>query len=151
MESTIYFFTGTGNSLKVAKDLAEHLGHCELIPIAKIWQRENLASTAQKVGFAFPLYYSGMPKIVYDFIEKIDLTNAEYFFAIVTSAGDVTELPLQQVNMLLKAKSRAKSLNAGFFVTMPTIILLVLTFIQNNVKKSFLRKRKSRSKTYLKL
>jgi NAD-dependent dihydropyrimidine dehydrogenase PreA subunit/flavodoxin len=146
MESTIYFFTGTGNSLKVAKDLAEHLGDCELIPIAKIWQRENLASTAQKVGFAFPLYYSGMPKIVYDFIEKIDLTNAEYFFAIVTSAGDVTELPLQQVNMLLKAKSRAKSLNAGFLVTMPNNYIIGFDIHPEQRQKEFFEKEKEQVK-----
>jgi ferredoxin len=119
MESTIYFFSGTGNSLKVAKDLAENLGECELIPIAKISQEANLRSTSQKVGFVFPLYYSGLPKIVYDFIEKIDLVSAEYFFTIVTSAGGVNELPLQQVNTLLQSKSPSKSLDAGFLVTMP--------------------------------
>ena len=106
MESSIYFFTGTGNSLKIAKDVAEELGDCELIPIAKIWQKENLKSESEKIGFVFPLYYSGLPKIVYDFIEKIDLSNSEYFFTIVSSAGDVSELPLQQVNTLLKTKSK---------------------------------------------
>ena len=140
MESTIYFFTGTGNSLKVAKDLAEILGDCELIPIAKIWQKEDNASTAKKVGFAFPLYYSGMPKIVYDFIEKIDLTSADYFFTIVTSAGDVTELPLQQVNTLLKAKPAPKSLNAGFLVTMPNNYIIGFDIHSEQRQKEFFEK-----------
>ena len=146
MESTIYFFTGTGNSLKVAKDLAEILGDCELIPIAKIWQKKNLASTAQKVGFAFPLYYSGMPKIVYDFIEKIDVSSAEYIFAIVTSAGDVTELPLQQANTLLNAKSAPKSLNAGFLVTMPNNYIIGFDIHPEKRQKEFFEKEKEQVK-----
>jgi len=146
MKSTIYFFTGTGNSLKVAKDLTDELGDCELIPIAKIWQKEDLVSTAQKVGFAFPLYYSGMPKIVYDFIEKIDLVSTDYFFTIVTSAGDVTELPLQQVNTLLKAKSAPKSLDAGFLVTMPNNYIIGFDIHPEQRQKEFFEREKEQIK-----
>ena len=89
METTIYFFTGTGNSLKVAKALTEKLKASELIPIAKIWQIENINSTTEKVGFIFPLYYSGLPKIVYDFIHKLDLCKSNYLFIVITSAVDI--------------------------------------------------------------
>ena len=118
METTIYFFTGTGNSLKIAKALAEKLKDSELIPIAKIWQIENLSSTTEKVGFIFPLYYSGLPKIVHDFINKLDLNKSNYLFIVITSAGDINEQPLQQLNKILQSK--AKALSAGFFVTMPS-------------------------------
>ena len=33
MGTTIYYFTGTGNSLKIAKDLKNELGNTELIQI----------------------------------------------------------------------------------------------------------------------
>ena len=49
----IYYFTGTGNSLKIARVLAEKLEDSDLIPIAKVWEMENLASTSEKVGFIF--------------------------------------------------------------------------------------------------
>ncbi len=140
MESTIYFFTGTGNSLKIAKDIAEKLGDCELIPIAKILQKENFKSESEKIGFVFPLYYSGLPKIVYDFIEKIDLSNSKYFFTIVSSAGDVTELPLQQVEKLLRAKSKAKTLNAGFLVTMPNNYIIGYDIHSEQRQKEFFEK-----------
>lgn len=117
METTIYFFTGTGNSLKIARALAEKLKDSELIPIAKVYQMENINSTTEKVGFIFPLYYSGLPKIVHDFIQKLDLSNSNYIFTVITSAGDINEQPLQQLNKILQAQ--AKTLNAGFFVTMP--------------------------------
>jgi ferredoxin/flavodoxin len=141
MESTIYFFTGTGNSLKIAKDLAEKLDDCELVPIAKIWQEENLKSESEKIGFVFPLYYSGLPKIVYDFIDKIDLINSEYFFAIVSSGGDTTaELPIYQVDKLLKAKSKPKALNAGFLITMPNNYIVGFDIHPEQQQKEFFDK-----------
>ncbi|HDZ19405.1 MAG TPA: 4Fe-4S ferredoxin, partial [archaeon] len=117
MGTTIYYFTGTGNSLEIAKLLSEKLEDCKLIPIAKVWKLENPTSTSEKVGFIFPLYWSGLPKIVFDFIKKIDLNKSNYFFAIITSAGDINELPLQQLEKILKTKTKA--LSAGFFITMP--------------------------------
>lgn len=35
MNNQIYFFTGTGNSLKVAKDIASELPECEIVAIYK--------------------------------------------------------------------------------------------------------------------
>ena len=117
MKTTIYFFTGTGNSLKVAQSLSEKLDECDLIPIAKIWETDNIASSTEKVGFVFPLYYAGLPKIVYDFLQKIELSKSNYFFAVVTYAGDINTTPLQQIHTILSAKS--KSLSAGFYILMP--------------------------------
>ncbi|MFX1495405.1 MAG: EFR1 family ferrodoxin [Promethearchaeota archaeon] len=118
METIIYFFTGTGNSLKIAKDLTKKLKDSELIPIAKVCQTETIHSITEKVGFIFPLYYSGLPKIVDDFINNLDLSKSNYIFSVITSAGDINEQPLQQLNKILETKSKA--LNAGFYVTMPS-------------------------------
>ena len=118
MKTVIYYFSGTGNSLKIAKDLAAKLDDSELIPIAKVWESENLESKSENVGFVFPLYYSGLPKIVIDFINRLNITKPDYFFTIITSAGDINEQPLQQLDKILKSKS--KKLNAGFLVTLPT-------------------------------
>jgi len=138
MRTTIFYFTGTGNSLKVARDLAQKFEVCELIPIAKVWQIENLESTSEKIGFIFPLYYSGLPKIVYDFINKINLSKSKYFFAIVTSAGDINELPLQQLEKILKTK--AKTLNAGFFITMPNNYIIGFNIHSEERQKRFFEK-----------
>jgi len=146
MDTTIYFFTGTGNSLKVAMDIAKRLANCELIPIAKVWERENVKSTSINVGFIFPLYYSGLPKIVYDFIEKIDLTKSEYFFTVVTSAGDITELPLQQIEKLLKVKTKTKSLNAGFMINMPNNYIIGYDIHSEKRRKEFFKSEKTQVK-----
>ncbi|MFX1409777.1 MAG: EFR1 family ferrodoxin [Promethearchaeota archaeon] len=117
MNIEIYYFSGTGNSLKIAKDLSVKLGNCQLLPIAKFLQTDLLKSTSKKIGFIFPLYYSGLPKIVYDFVNKINLEKSDYIFTVITSAGDINEFPLQQLKQILETKS--KILNAGFFITMP--------------------------------
>jgi ferredoxin len=122
MLATIYYFTGTGNSLKIAKDLSNKLKECELIPIAKVWEDVQLFSSTEKVGFIFPLYYAGLPKIVYDFLSRIDLSKSNYFFIVVTYAGDINTTPLLQVETILNTKS--KSLNAGFYVLMPNNYIL---------------------------
>ena len=123
MKIPLYYFSGTGNSLEIAKDLADKLGECELVPIAKIWQKNHLASASEKVGIIFPLYYWGLPKIVYDFINKIELEKTNYFFAVVTRGGDVDGAPLLQLDEILRNKSKA--LSAGFFITMPDNYVLL--------------------------
>ena len=117
MKTTIYYFTGTGNSLIIAKSLSEKLEECELVPIAKVWEDDHLASSSEKVGFIFPLYYAGLPKIVYDFLRKIELAKSNYFFSVITNAGDINITPLQQIETILNTKS--KTLSAGFYILMP--------------------------------
>jgi len=135
MKTTIYYFSGTGNSLKIARDVSERLEECELVPIAKVWQQDQLASTSIKVGFIFPLYYFGLPKIVYDFINSIELANSNYFFAVVTKAGDVDGAPLQQLDNILKTKT--KKLNAGFFIRMPSNFIIGYNIVSEAVQKEF--------------
>jgi len=61
MKTTIYWFSGTGNSLKIAKDLAEKLEDTELIPIAKVWKAESIVAETEKVGlqaYEIPFWWS---------------------------------------------------------------------------------------------
>jgi len=117
MKTTLYYFTGTGNSLQIANDLCEELGNCELIPIAKVFHRDSINTSTEKVGFVFPPHYYGLPKIVHDFLTKLEFTNTNYIFAIVAKSGDIDGAPLIQIEKILKNKSR--TLSAGFFILMP--------------------------------
>jgi len=138
MKTTIFFFSGTGNSLKIAKDLAKKLEDIELIPIAKIWEKENFRVKSEKIGFIFPLHYYGLPKIVFDFISRLDLRKSNYFFTIITYAGDINEEPLQQIERLLKAKG--KTLNAGFFILMPNNYIIGYDIHPQELQKELFEK-----------
>ena len=141
METTIYYFTGTGNSLKVARDLSKNLYDCELIPIAKVWQNDRIVSSSESVGFIFPLYAWGVPRIIHDFVNKIELGNAHYIFAVVTRSGDINGIPLIQIDTILRIKS--KSLSSGFFIKMPNnYILDEEVFSELEQKETFEKARK---------
>jgi ferredoxin len=101
----------------VAKDLVEKLEDYELVSMAKVWQENQINGKSKKVGFIFPMYYWGLPKIVYDFVEKINLNNANYIFAIITRDGDEDGVAFVQLERILTKKS--KKLSAAFFIQMP--------------------------------
>ena len=92
MDTTIYYFTGTGNSLYIAREIARHLpGKTTLVPIPALMNRGGeITAPAGRVGFAFPVYAGGPPLMVAEFARRIDLSAAEQTFAVVTmgSAGD---------------------------------------------------------------
>ena len=136
MNTTLYYFSGTGNSLNIARQLNEKLENCELIPIAKATREDLPATSSEKVGFVFPLYYYGLPKIVFDFVNKLKLDETNYIFAIVTKAGDLEGVPLIQLEKILRTKS--KILNAGFFITLPdNFIVSSIVISEEKMKKLF--------------
>lgn len=55
MNIEIYYFSGTGNSLAVARDLAAKL-NARLIPITTVMDRESIETDAERIGIVFPLY-----------------------------------------------------------------------------------------------
>ena len=114
MKNIIFYFSGTGNSLQVAKDIAEKIGECEVINLAKYDTNEKI--NAERVGIVFPVYFWGVPNIIKVFLKKIELQNNPYIFAVATCGGTVGA-SLIQINDLLRLKNQ--KLHAGFAITMP--------------------------------
>ena len=76
---TIFYFTGTGNSLFAAKKIAS-ITNAKLISIPKVAnERQTYADDC--IGFVYPQYANGLPKMVRSFILNNHF-EAEYFFAI---------------------------------------------------------------------
>ena len=118
MPTTIYYFTGTGNSLAVARQLAAELGETALVPIPKALDPgEPVRAPAGAVGFVFPVYVLGLPKIVARFAERVDLTGAEYIFCACTLAECGMTGAFADLEKILRRKQ--KSLDAAFGVFMP--------------------------------
>jgi len=117
MKTTIYYFSGTGNSLKIAKDLSVKLENCEAIPIAKLWKQDVIIPKSEKIGLIFPLYFYGSPAIIIEFLKKLEVNKINYVFAIITSHGGGSGATLYQINKILRKSS--KHLNGGFSVRMP--------------------------------
>ena len=114
MESTIYYFTGTGNSLKIAKDIAGDLVNCNVVSIAKNITSVNTLKPNGVVGFVFPIFYCGIPQIVQKFLDEIDLSGSSYIFSISVYGATAGNAGNHQVKNILK-KKRLK-LNAAFYI-----------------------------------
>jgi ferredoxin len=116
MSTVIYYFTGTGNSLKIAKDIAEKLGDATLIPVAQAVTRASIDPGADAVGIVFPVYMWGMPLIMSDFVKKLAVKNNAYIFGVTNYGGNKAGA-LIQLDRELKAKGL--KLSSSFGIKMP--------------------------------
>lgn len=74
----IFYFTATGNSLYVAKRIGG-----ELCSIPQMLKEGSSEFEEEAIGFVFPCYGFGIPRIVINFIQKSKF-KANYFFAVMT-------------------------------------------------------------------
>ena len=74
----VFYFTGTGNSLYVAKRLEE-----KPISIPQIIRNETLEFTADVIGIVAPVYGHEMPPMVKEFVQKA-VFHTDYFYIILT-------------------------------------------------------------------
>jgi len=86
MSNIVFYFSGTGNCLKVAKELSKKLENCEIFSMGKYFE---ITQKYDSIGFVYPTYFWGLPKRVIEFIENINLTNNKnaYFYSITTHGG----------------------------------------------------------------
>jgi len=115
MSTTIFYFSGTGNSLKVARDLAAGLGDANVISIPKVIDKE-IDLSAQRIGIVYPVYMFGIPLIVSRFIRQLKVTQDKYIFAVATYGGKAGNTLEQNAAEL---KSQGLELAAGFLIKMP--------------------------------
>lgn len=86
----IFYFTGTGNSLAVAKAIDNAISagkeSAELISIPQVMESNGLHYKDDIIGIVFPAYSLGLPNPVVKFLRKVKL-KADYLFGIATKGG----------------------------------------------------------------
>ena len=116
MSTTIYYFTGTGNSLMVAKDIASGIEDAKVVSIPNLANAESIEITDDVIGIIFPLYYQIVPVMVQDFIKKLVFKKNTFVFSVVTCGWKVG-ISMDLMSTLLKAQG--SELAAGFHIRMP--------------------------------
>lgn len=116
MSTTIYYFTGTGNSLKVARDLSDALEAVKLVQISKSNIQDIDSDLSEKIGFVFPVYFSGLPIMIKSFLEKLQINKNAYIFAVATF-GAGSGISINQIDNILNKKGA--KLSASFGIAMP--------------------------------
>jgi len=118
----IFYFTGTGNSLYVAKKIQEADGG-ELIDMGQALNENNFNYTiekGEKVGIVFPVYFWGLPTIVAEFVSQLKLETKDkipFIYTIVTCGGNIRNAG-KDLEKLLKSKSL--ELNSCYSLKMPS-------------------------------
>ncbi len=133
----VYYFSGTGNSLFVARDIAGKING-KLISIASQETTESIELDAEIIGIVFPVYYAsndcGIPLIVDRFIKKLENLGSKYVFAVCTSG----HMPGATIENLRKAlRSQGGELAAGFIVKMNNKLLA-----EEEQRKSYFKQKK---------
>lgn len=116
MSNIIFYFTGTGNSLTVARDIAEKLGDTKIVSITEAIKESHMDLAYERIGFVFPCYFASTPKIVKRFIEKLNFNRSQYIFGIITFGG-AYGAALSRLGQYIA--ERGGHLDAGFSIRMP--------------------------------
>jgi ferredoxin/protein involved in ribonucleotide reduction len=139
MKTTIYYFSATGNSLNFARNIAFGLGDTELVSIARSMESESVETTAERIGLIFPVFAWGVPRIVVDFLEKVNLKNKRYIFGIATCVA-IPGNTLAELKILLAGKSI--NLDAAFVVRSGRSSLMKLNMLDEIIKVLDTRRKK---------
>lgn len=78
----IFYFTGTGNSLYVAKQLSDQVPE-HIVSIPQVIHQNDLSFEAEEIGIVYPVYGHMPPNMVRNFIQKAKL-KCRYLFSVLT-------------------------------------------------------------------
>lgn len=116
-KTSIYYYSGTGNSLQVARGLASRLKNTDLIPLTRLLGQKKIEISGKKIGLVTPCHALSLPIPVTDFLRKARfIEKPDYFFCAATRAGS-DFLGFEKINRILR--SEKIKLNAGFILTLP--------------------------------
>lgn len=115
-KATIFYFSGTGNSLWAARAIARELGNTELISMVD-WDINQHAIDSPVIGLVFPVHMWGVPHRVLAFLDQLQAMSPAYIFAVANNAGQVSNT-LVQLQKVMQSKGLA--LSSGWSIIMPS-------------------------------
>lgn len=118
MDSVIYYFSGTGNSLRTAKIIGDKIG-AELLPMPL---HKGDICRSKRIGLIFPTYFWGVPKTVEEFIKKLHVEVENPYIYAVSTYGALHGGVLGHVEKLLNER--------GLQLSYGEVILAVANFIE---------------------
>jgi ferredoxin len=138
VKNIIFYFSGTGNSLKIAKTVLYNIGNARLVSMTKPGEI-TITGQYETIGFIFPIYFWGLPNAVIKFIEKINFINKDSFYYSITTSGGSPGNGLSQLKELLE-KHHGIKLNYGKNIIMQTnyilhnVVIYTYSFYNINIK-----------------
>ena len=98
-KTVLFYFSGTGNSLAVARNIAKGLTDAIVVPMLKEDAETYIAVDTEWIGLIYPIHMNAVPRAVVKFIEKLRSVSGHYLFAVATHGGipGMSELYLNEV------------------------------------------------------
>ncbi len=93
MKAAFRYFTGTGNSLRVleiCKNIFEQ--NNVLVKISSITESPEINKDSDIIGFCFPVYAFGLPKIAKAYLQKLPKQKADKKVFLLVTCGDPDEV-----------------------------------------------------------
>ncbi len=140
----IFYFSGTGNSAWVARELAEQLNdHLYFIPDERAGEAHYVLHPNEKLGFVFPVYAWRVPKFILRFIQMMQVENVSYVYFVATCGDDSGRMDHY---FRKAAKSKGWEVACGFSIIMPEAYVSLPGFDVDDQQreKSKLREAKTR-------
>ncbi len=116
MTSSIYCFSGTGNSWAISKTIQAALDDAALIRIDSTLIEQQPKIRTDVVGIVFPVYAWGPPGIVERFLRQAEITQPAYLFLVATHGGGPENALAYTANLLRRKGLRV---DAAFDIQMP--------------------------------
>jgi len=116
MTTHLYYYTGTGNSLWVARCLADQIGETGVFPMTSR-PPDTDQILADRIGLIFPVYMWGVPAPVLRFCQAFQPQPDSYLFAVAVNAGQVANTLVQLRRVLAR---RHLKLASGFTIKTPS-------------------------------
>ena len=112
--AVIFYFSGTGNSLSVARKLGKELD--ARVEGMSAYLQAPYAVEDELVGFVMPVYCFALPPLGKTFLETVKLKKTGYVFGVVTMGAMAGQI-LSEAYQILADKS--VRLNAGYKLALP--------------------------------
>lgn len=107
MKKVIYYFSGTGNSMRAAYQIASVLTETEIISM-RCNPSEVTAEDSDIIGFVFPVYHWTMPESAIRFIKGLRINPKAYIFAVSTP-GLINGHSFEVLDSILREKGASLS------------------------------------------
>lgn len=85
-KNVIFCYSGTGNCLDIAKNIAKKLGDTDIVMMRGAPEITDVRS-AERVGFVVPCYAGGLPGKVEEYVSRVAVGAETYTFGVCSYAG----------------------------------------------------------------
>lgn len=116
MSAIIYYFTGTGNSLAIARELQSKITGSELRSIMPAIRSGCLELGKDYTGIVFPVYFFGIPKPLRELMAATDWSVSGFTFVVANYGAMAGNVLNQSSRIIAKAGGR---MDSGYLIQMP--------------------------------